>query len=157
MKASFVLPHVYTWNFHIEGRVLQRLPAKLESGLWSRASRETGFGLLRTRVLSRINFSGLAWWHKYSRGRRLWEFKATLVYRVSSNPARAIQRPSLRKTKIKNKLTFSFPNTGIPLKVRHWANASVPHFYNCFQPGSTVARCFKLGDLGWVWKWHWWP
>jgi hypothetical protein len=35
------------------------------------------------------------------RGRRISEFKASLVYRVSSRTARAIEKPCLEKTKTK--------------------------------------------------------
>jgi hypothetical protein len=42
------------------------------------------------------------------RGRRISEFKASLVYRVSSGTARATQRNSLKKTKNKTKQKDSY-------------------------------------------------
>jgi hypothetical protein len=41
------------------------------------------------------------------RGRWISEFKASLVYKVSSRTARATQRPCLEKTKNKNKHTHT--------------------------------------------------
>jgi hypothetical protein len=46
----------------------------------------------------------LAWWHMGGRGRQISEFKASLIYKVNSRMARAIQR-SLEKQKQKQNKT----------------------------------------------------
>jgi hypothetical protein len=41
-------------------------------------------------------------WHSGDKGRQIFEFKASLVYRVNSRAVKAIQRSSAQKKKKKN-------------------------------------------------------
>jgi hypothetical protein len=51
----------------------------------------------------KIRQNSQAWWHSGGRGRLISEFEASLVYKVSSRTARAIQRNPVSKTKKKKK------------------------------------------------------